>query len=76
MSDKRFAIHSAIVDDKFVVTIHAPRMSTLDDLSIEYGSSPTHDIYRGEDCIIITSDVLTIERKPVEYSNGYSKQTI
>ena len=60
MSDKRFAIHSAIVDDKFVVTIHAPRMSTLDDLSIEYGSSPTHDIYRGEDCIIITSDVLTL----------------
>ena len=55
-----FAIHSAIVDDKFVVTIHAPRMSTLDDLSIEYGTSPTHDIYRGEDCIIITSPCLTL----------------
>jgi hypothetical protein len=60
MSDNLFAIHSAIVDDKYVVTIHAPRMSTLDAISIEYGTSPTHDIYRGEDCIIITSPCLTL----------------
>ena len=58
MSDKKFAIHTRIVDDKFVVTIHAPRMSTLNDIAIEYGTPPTHDIYRGEDCIIITSDVM------------------